>query len=59
MEGVNCMNQYRENNKDVNSNEKSTVKVRNGNMNYYFYKDPSGRTIQVVKPAFVKIKELT
>jgi hypothetical protein len=34
------------------------LKCRVGNSNIYYQKDAKGRTIQVIRPAIVKIKEI-
>ncbi len=38
--------------------ERTQIKYRYGNFNLYSYKDPYGKTIQVVRPAIVKIKTI-
>lgn len=37
------------------NNEKTRGKFHYGNLSLYQYKDPSGKTIQVARPAFIKI----
>jgi hypothetical protein len=51
---------FNENQKDIisSNNEKNSFSYRYGNSNVHFRKGPNGRLIQVVRPAFIKIKEL-
>jgi hypothetical protein len=42
-------------NKNPNHNEKTRGKFHYGNLSLYQYKDPSGKTIQISRPAFIKI----
>jgi hypothetical protein len=43
-------------NKNPNqSYEKTRGKYHSGNLSLYQYKDPNGKTIQVTRPAFIKI----
>jgi hypothetical protein len=37
------------------NNEKTREKYHYGNLSLYQYKDPSGKTNQVTRPAFIKI----
>lgn len=53
------MNQSNNNTKNPNnSNETTRGKYRYGNYSLYQYKDPYGKTIQVTRPVFVKIKTI-
>jgi len=50
-----------ENNSDKKTqqgNEKISSKYRIGNCSFYQYKDPNGKTVQISRPAFVKINTI-
>jgi hypothetical protein len=50
---------YTSNHKELNNRpDPASLKCRLGNSNIYSQKDAKGRTIQVIRPAIVKIKEI-
>jgi hypothetical protein len=53
------MNQAPKNNKRLNqNNDKIHAKYNIGNCCLYQYKDPNGKTMQISRPAFIKIENL-
>ncbi|MGE5582118.1 MAG: hypothetical protein ACM3X9_06215 [Bacillota bacterium] len=51
------MEHFQNSQRELNySGQKNQVKYRYGHFNLYNYKDPYGNTIQVVRPAIVKIE---
>jgi hypothetical protein len=46
------------NKKEQQGNETVSSKYRIGNYSFYQYKDPNGKTVQISRPAFVKINTI-